>query len=148
MRNKIKHRQKVQDREIADTRGLDFNRSLTRIAESANDWNLTRGCRRFPCLALLLVLDSIYLHRPWVVYKRFSSQICWGGARWSYRKWRAGPDRKWPPVTCHVTPKWVGGCAHAQPEVGVLPPFFLVFWPEMTLPVVGFPRVRECATES
>ena len=118
--------------------GLDsaFN---TKIIE------FVRRCRRFPCLALLLVLDSIYLHRPWVVYKGFSSQICWDGARWSYRKWR---DRKWPPVTCHVTPKSVEGCAHEQSEVGVLPPFFPVFWPEMTLPVVGFPRLRECATES
>jgi hypothetical protein len=37
VRNKIKHRQKVQDREICV------------------------GCRRFPCLALLPVLDSICL---------------------------------------------------------------------------------------
>ena len=42
----------MQDREISDTWGSDFIRSLTRFAESANDWNLTRGCRRFPCLAL------------------------------------------------------------------------------------------------
>jgi hypothetical protein len=27
----------VQDREISDTRGYDFNRSLTRFAESEND---------------------------------------------------------------------------------------------------------------
>ena len=39
----------VQDTEISDTRGKDFNHSLTRLAESANDWNLTLGCRRFPC---------------------------------------------------------------------------------------------------
>ena len=30
---------------------------------SEPDWNLTLGCRRFPCLALFPVLDSIYLVR-------------------------------------------------------------------------------------
>jgi hypothetical protein len=49
----------VQDKEISDTRGYDFNRSLTRPAESANDWNLTWGCRRFPCLALFA---SVWLY--------------------------------------------------------------------------------------
>jgi hypothetical protein len=55
VRNKIKHRQNVQDseREIFDT----------------------LGCRRFPCLALLPVLDSIYLYlhsmqtRQWKRFK-------------------------------------------------------------------------------
>jgi hypothetical protein len=32
VRNKIKHWKKVQDREISDTLGQDFNRSLTRQA--------------------------------------------------------------------------------------------------------------------
>ena len=31
---------------------------ILKKASSANDWNLTLRCRRFPCLALLPVLDS------------------------------------------------------------------------------------------
>ena len=44
-----------------------------RRASSANDWNLTLGCRRFPCLALLPVLDSIYL----LFWMNFVADLLW-----------------------------------------------------------------------
>jgi hypothetical protein len=50
----------------------------------------------------------------WVVYRRFSSRIWGGGARWCYRKWLK--------VTWHQRGSL--GCAHAQSEVGGFPPFF------------------------
>jgi hypothetical protein len=64
----------VQDREISDTRGQYFSRSLTRLAESANDWNLTRGCQRFPCLALFAGV--------WFYFSLLSAVFCFVFVCW------------------------------------------------------------------
>jgi hypothetical protein len=40
---------------------LRYRLMFTLIFLTVNDWNLTLGCRSFPCLALLPVLNSIYL---------------------------------------------------------------------------------------
>ena len=61
MRNKIKHRQKCKTGKSPTPSGKISIGELRRGASSVNDWNLTLGCRRFPCLALLPVLDSICL---------------------------------------------------------------------------------------
>ena len=104
MRNKIKHRRKVQDSEISDT----------------------LGCRRFPCLALLPVLDSIFL-------SYFGSKWCMGGSRGGGGRTQRAPSLKLEKIRFFSVKSWFS--TRNTPKVR--PP-----WVEILDPPLGC--VRTC----
>ena len=83
---------------------------------------------------------------------------------WSYWKWsrtHAQPEVTWPAVTgrhgsdhARMHNRYIlyysssTKCVIAHDWKLGFPPFFRVFWPQMTLPVGGFPQVRARITGS